>query len=156
MADGYTIEITGIDEIISKFQQGDQVADKLLTNAMSQAVDLVGKDAGIYPPETASNQPPPPYYIRGQGTQYATFNMGESKDLRNQWEKTVEKVDEGVIGTVENKVSYAPWVHGIQSQAWFHTRNNWRKVDQIATDTESRIVEYFEIAAQQWANFMRS
>lgn len=151
----YTIEVDGFDEILSRFAAGDRLADGVLTGAMAQAVELVGNDAAIPAPESDSNQPPPPYYIRGIGTQYEGGNRGESQDIRNKWEKTIEKQDDGIIGTVENKVSYAPWVHSMTRQIPIHTSREWRKVDKIAQDTQKRVFEFFEQAARNWAAYMR-
>jgi hypothetical protein len=156
MADGFTLEITGIDELITKYSQADPMAEQILTGAMGLAVDLVQTDAEIYAPESEANQPPPPFYQRGTGTIYADGSTrGESQQMGSHWEKLITLEDNGVIGTVSNPVTYSPWLHSIIRQTPVHAARGWRKVDKIAQDTEERVVQIFNNAAATLAAFLR-
>ena len=151
----FTIEVQGIDELLDKYQQGDGVAFLLLAHAMNDSLDLAENNAQAYPPESEANSPPPPYYKRGIGTQYASFNLGESERLGWSWRKKVTAMAQGLIGELSNMASYAPWVHGEKSQAWFHI-GRWRTVAQIAVDIDFRIQVIFRDAAQKLASFLNT
>jgi hypothetical protein len=75
--------------------------------------------------------------------------------MNTKWRKKVELTDDGVIGTDENTATYSPWLHSMARQTPIHASREWRKVDKIALDTKDRVVEFFRIAAQQWASSMR-
>lgn len=152
-----TIEITGADEILSKFIAGDAIATQLLSDAMGYAVDYVAQDAATYPAETEANQPPPPYYIRGTGTQLANRNLQDSRQLGQNWQKEVSLENEGIVGTVsvdESVVPYAPYVHGQTRQAGVLAGIGWRKVTQIRDDVNDRVQEYFQVATQLLVAFL--
>jgi hypothetical protein len=156
MADGFTIDITGIDEQIEKYSQADPMAEQLLTGAMGQAVDLVQTDAAIYAPESDANQPPPPFYQRGTGTIYADGSTrGESQQMGSRWERTITLEDDGVIGTVSNPVTYSPWLHSMSRQTPVHAARDWRRVDRIARDTEERVFQFFKNSAATLSAFLR-
>lgn len=154
-----SITIEGVDELVSKFINGDKVAEQLLVTAMGQAVDFGVLNASTYPPESDANQPPPPYYRRGTGTQYATFNRMESQQLDKHWDGKVELEDNGVTGIISNPVSYAPFVHGTATdptiQQWYHTLHGWRTLHKIAEDIEPRVKQIFSIFAKQFSSYLR-
>lgn len=155
---GAEIEVTGISELVDKYVAGDLLAEGLLIEGMERAVNYVGKNAALFPaPETDANQPPPPYYIRGVGTQYANSNRGESQHLGDEgtWDKEITKENDGLIGTVTPTATYAPYVHGINSQRKFHADTGWRKVTQIAEDVTPHIVDIFSEATVKLIKFLK-
>lgn len=151
------ISIEGIDELQAKFIAGDAIATQLLSDAMGFAVDYVAQDAATYPAETDANQPPPPYYIRGVGTQLANRNLQDSRQLGQNWQKEITLNNDGVVGTVsvdEGTVPYAPYVHGQTLQAGVLAGIGWRKVTQIRDDVNDRVQEYFQVATQLLVAFL--
>ena len=144
------INISGDKELLAKLRAADKIIRaRVLTEGMSDATRYVAKNAAEYPAETEANAPPPPYYIRGTGTQYATSNRQESERLNLHWVPSVNvKVREGGIGTVrgvvENRTSYAPWVHSVVRQSWFHKMRGWRNIERIKQDVEQGVVKIFK------------
>lgn len=153
-----TFSVSGVEELLARYQQGDQVADTLLTTAMQGAVDFLATDAAIYPAESESNQPPPPYYIRGTGTQYASgANRGESKQLGQHWEKEVVKENAGIVGTVEIKeeiVPYAKYVLGFTMQTPALREKGWRTTYEILDENSEHIQEFFDVATDEFVQFL--
>lgn len=81
-----------------------------------------------YPPETEANSPPPPYWNRGAGLVNKNGSVyPKSKDLKGSWE--INETSNNII--IENKVTYAPWVHGTRTQAEFHGKRGWPKISDI-------------------------
>jgi len=155
MPAGFTVKIEGVEELVSRYKKGEIFSRQLLDVAMIQSVKHVAADATVYPPETKANRPPPPYYIRGVGTQYKTFNRGESRQLGERWKWKVENLKTQVKGTVWNMVfTYGPYVHGIINQTWFHKENKWRTVESIATDNLQQVYRYFHLARKTLADYL--
>lgn len=150
--------VTGIEELLQRYEQGDEVADALLTTAMQGAVDYLATDATIYAAESEANQPPPPYYIRGVGTQYASgANRGESKQLGQHWEREVVKEDKGIVGTVEIKeeiVPYAKYVLGFTMQTPSLREKGWRTTYEIMDENSEHIQEFFDVATDEFVQFL--
>ena len=156
MTSGFEWTVEGFDDVIAKFAEGDELATRLLSGAMTQSVALVGNNAAGYPPESSANAPPPPYYQRGVGTIYADGSTrGESQQMNTKWNREVAISDDEIVGTVENTATYAPFVHGMVRQIPIHQSRDWRKVDKIALDTRDGVLQFFQIAAGQWASMMR-
>jgi hypothetical protein len=149
-----TIEVTGIDELLARYQLSEQISTQLLVDAMGNALDYVAQDAATYPAETAANQPPPPYYIRGTGTQLAHRNLGESQQLGEHWAEEVSLENDGVIGTVSNAVTYAPYVQGRTMQAGPLATIGWRTVSKIKDDVSDKVTEYFQVASKLLVAFL--
>ena len=155
MADDSVIEITGVDELISHLENSKDLATVLLMEAMNRSVDYVATDAAIPAPESKANQPPPPYYQRQVGTIYADGSTrGESQDIRNKWEKQIAIQDDGVIGTVANSATYAPWVHHPQKQIPIHAVREWRTTTRITENVRGKVIEFFGFASDRLAKFM--
>src|SRR3990167_1236758 len=155
MPTGFTIEIKGVKELVSRYKKGERFSRQLLDVAMTQGVKHVSKDATIYPPETKANRPPPPYYIRGVGTQYKTYNRGESRQLGERWKWKGENLKTQVKGTVWNAVfTYGPYVHGIMRQIQIHKDRGWRNVEKIATDNLQHVQRYFDLAGKTLTDYL--
>ena len=138
------IKIEGADPLAKRLQQAsDLIRKTAMLGGMHDATKFVAKDAAVYPDETKANAPPPPYYIRGTGTQYQGYNRGESKQLGDHWDRTVSEKGDGVQGVVENKTAYAPWTHSVVRQRWFHKMRDWRNIERIKNDVEQGVVQIF-------------
>lgn len=150
----FTIEVQGVQELIDRYQAGDLVAFQEYAKAMNDSLDIVENNAQAYPPESEANAPPPPYYRRGIGTQYASGNRGESERLSSRWQKRISATALELVGILENTVTYAPFVHGIQRQAGFHAGRGWRTVAQIGREVTDRVQRRFDEAARNLARFL--
>lgn len=158
MKEFITIDVSkSAKKLVSNFEQGDLVAEQILVQSMQQAVDLTATNAAVYPPTTEANQPPTPYYIRGTGTQTSNGNRGESKQLDKQWEKLVEIEGNGVVGTVKNvNAPYAPWVHGMRGQQWYHADRGWRTVKKIASDVRQGVNNIFKAGTKRFTTYLKT
>ena len=81
------IVVEGLD----KLQRGMAQFPKEIARNISEAAHEAGKEIvetqGVqkYPPETAANKPPTPYYQRGFGTVTASGGRGRSEDYGKQF-----------------------------------------------------------------------
>jgi hypothetical protein len=92
-----------------------------------------------YPPATAANQPPTPYYIRGRGTQYASKNLNNSERLGTRWATETY----GQLGMkISNPVTYAQYVHGTE-QAAAMGRIGWRILFDVAKEKIGVLTEIY-------------
>jgi hypothetical protein len=96
-----------------------------------------------YPPATAANFPPTPYYVRGEGRQYASYNDKSSQRLDTQF--YVEQ--EGYTTTVGNRATYAQYVVG-EEQARHMKAIGWRKLYEVAVEKIDQITEVY----QKWVD----
>src|SRR3990167_7243581 len=144
------IKIEGADQLAKRLRTaGDLIRKTAMLDGMQDATKYVATNSAVYPGLTDANAPPPPYYIRGKGTQYEKYNRGESKQLGDHWERKVSEKGDGVQGTVENKTSYAPWVHGVVKQRWFHKITGWRNIERIRDDVEQGVVQIFRSGVEK-------
>jgi hypothetical protein len=88
-----------------------------------------------YPPATAANRPPTPYYIRGRGMQTKHGNTGSSERLGTRWTVYLEMYQV----KISNRTTYAKWVHGDDTQAKAMGRIGWKKLFETA---KSQVVKY--------------
>jgi hypothetical protein len=140
------ITVIGIEKIqaaLTKFPR--EISNYLGYAGNDAARDVVLGTVGLknYPPMTAANAPPTPYYIRGRGTQTASGNRGESERLGTQW--YVEKQGLGTV--IGNRASYAHWVHG-DDQASFMKPKGWRKLLDVAEEKREKITAIY----QKWTD----
>src|SRR3990167_1208613 len=100
------IKIEGADQLAKRLRTaGDLIRKTAMLDGMQDATKYVATNAAVYPGLTDANAPPPPYYIRGRGTQYEKYNRGESEQLKLRWDRMVSERGDGVQGVVENKAS---------------------------------------------------
>lgn len=154
MADKTSIEIQGDVQLIQKFDAGNFLSRFLIVKATQQSTSALAKEASHYPPTSEANSPPPPYYIRGTGTQYAKANRRESEQLGRHWTTDVHVLGDEVEGIVDNPTTYAPWVHGVNKQAGFHATRGWRNMEQIIEQTKLKILGFFEVSSKSLADFI--
>jgi len=139
-----SIDIQGDKELSAKLGRAEALIRKTaMLGGMHDATKYVATNAAVYPATTEANAPPPPYYIRGAGTQYASYNRRESEQLNLHWDRRVSERGGSVQGVVENLVSYAPWTHSVVRQSWFHRMRNWRNIERIKLDVEQGVVKIF-------------
>jgi|SRR3990167_2523688 len=144
------IKIEGADQLAKRLKTaGDLIRKTAMLGGMHDATKYVATNAAVYPPTSEANNPPPPYYIRGRGTQYEKYNRGESEQLNLHWDRRVSEKSNGVQGVVENKTSYAPWVHSVVKQTWFHKMRGWRDIERIKQDVEQGVVQIFRSGVEK-------
>ena len=136
------IEVTGIDKLIAGLNKFPQQIHKNMGAAGAEAskrVILVTPGLQKYPPPTAANQPPEPYYIRGRGTQTKSGNRGGSERLGTQFYTDAA----GMNTTIGNRASYADYVVG-EGQAHFMAPKGWRKLYEVAQEKTAQIVKVYQ------------
>jgi len=140
MANNITITVTGLDKLqaaLAKFP--NEIADTFKV-ASQEASEEILNTTGLreYPAATAANAPPVPYYVRGQGTQYASGNRGNSERLGTQF-----YVQAGSYSAeIGNRASYADYVVG-DKQAGAMKRIGWRQLYEVAVEKQSEIALIF-------------
>ena len=94
-----------------------------------EILDTVGLRS--YPPETASNRPPVPYYVRGVGMQYAWGNNQSSEQYGEKF--TVESNPMKYKTVIGNKAAYASRLAG-ENQSPKLAAKGWRKLYEVAVE----------------------
>lgn len=124
-----TISIEGDEEIIAKLKAFPGILSSNVEGAGKQAAKTILDTEGVrnYPPETEANRAPAPYYIRGQGTQYANGNQGNSERYGTKWNVEAS----GYKTTIGNTASYSKWLGG-EEQAQAMARIGWKKLIDVA------------------------
>lgn len=136
------IEVKGIDKLMKAFARFPREIARYMSQAGHESANRVilpTKGLQNYPPETAANKPPTPYYIRGRGMQYAKRNNFSSENLGKQWyaQRT------GADMRIGNRASYARWVHG-EEQAKAMGRIGWKKLFETAKEKLDDIRKVYE------------
>lgn len=144
MTDVIKIDVKDLDKLKRSLDQFPKEAAKYMWGAGQEAAKkIVLPTVGLkkYPPATGANLPPPPFYIRGQGTQTATRgNLGNSERLGTQF--TVERYrDTGTA--IGNRASYAPFVIG-EEQARAMAAIGWRKLPEVAEEKVGEITHVYD------------
>ncbi len=143
MADDFIkIEVQGIEKITAALEKFPKEISKYLQFAGTEAADLALKTEGLqrYPPATAANAPPEPYYIRGRGTMTKSGLRATSENLSKQWYVKASKSFSTEIG---NRASYARYVHG-EEQARAMARIGWRKLGDVISEKMGDIVKVYQ------------
>lgn len=142
MADRMSLRLEGVDELQRKL--GTLVTARVLRESLRSAGETIKTEASQYPPETAANRPPYPYYQRGLGTWTSRARVRKvSENLSKQWRV---KVSGAKSVTISNKASYAEFVHGVK-QALFHRQRGWKRLKPTA----KRLMPKIRLAlVKQW------
>ena len=137
-----SIKVTGLDQVRAALAQFPQQIGRYLSAAGTEAGNEIVDSPGLsqYPAATAANEPPTPYYVRGQGTQYANSNAGNSERLGTQF---YVNADDSYKTTIGNRASYAPYVVG-DEQARAMDAIGWRRLIDVAADKIETIRGIFQ------------
>ncbi len=137
------VELKGLDELNRAMKKFPRTVIKNMGEAGKESArDLILKEKGMgdnYPAITAANLPPTPYYKRGEGTQTATRNYGESKNLGKQWVVSAK----GHQTRRSNATLYARYVHG-EEQARAMARIGWKKLYDTAKKKIKQITKVYQ------------
>jgi hypothetical protein len=141
------IQVIGIEKIQAALTKFPREISKYLTQAGDEAAkSQVLNTTGLknYPPATAANAPPTPYYIRGRGTQTSQYhNTGTSERYGSQW--YVQREGMGTI--IGNRSSYGIFVGG-DRQPPHMAAKGWKKLVDVATEKLPQITKIY----QTWIN----
>ncbi|MHA2163810.1 MAG: hypothetical protein ACXABF_15445, partial [Candidatus Thorarchaeota archaeon] len=145
MPDELKIEIEGVDKLVKAFNKFPVEITKTMKQAGSESANMILAERGLrkYPPATAANRPPTPFYIRGRGTQLKNRNLHNSERLGTQWYILQKKF----VTTISNRASYAKWVHGEQ-QARFMASKGWKKLFETGKSKSGQIQKIYSA----WVN----
>lgn len=137
-----TVKITNADQVQRALEQAPQTMLAALNQAGREAAERIILDTeGLkrYPPASAANLPPTPYYVRGRGTQYATGNAYNSERLGTQF--YVRSANASTY--IGNRTSYAPFVIG-PAQSRVMARLGWRKLEDVAREKIDAVASVYQ------------
>lgn len=140
------VEVRGLDKLLPKMEK---IGDKLnvtLQNAALESERTILDTEGLrkYPPETAANREPYPFYERGRGTWTRPgYNTGKSERYGTKW--TTKRINYGAI--IGNSASYAKYLGG-EEQNRVMAAYGWRRLFDVAREKKDEIQKVF----QGWVN----
>ena len=140
------VEIKDLDKLMVAMKKFPRtVAKNLGAAGKESAEDVILPTEGLrnYPPETAANKPPTPYYIRGVGTQTQSSNYLNSERLGTKWNVTRR----GHETRISNPVSYARYLHG-EEQAGAMAEIGWVKL----WDTAKKKMKQISLRYNKWVD----
>lgn len=135
------VRVEGVEKIRQAINEFPSVVAENIRQAGSQASEEILNTTGLrsYPPETAANLPPTPYYIRGRGMQYKGYNDESSERYGTKW--TTQHTGYGTV--IGNSASYAPRLAGEQQDPKF-AKIGWRKLYDVAMQKMTRITQIYQ------------
>ncbi len=141
MAD-FKVEIEGAKELAQALRRYPLNSAKYLQAAGNEAGHEIIETQGLaqYPPATAANAPPVPYYIRGRGTEMAYGNLGNSERYGTQF--TIKA--DGYATIIGNSASYAPFLTDANRQAAAMAKIGWRKMIDVANEKREQITAIYK------------
>ena len=134
--------LESIDKLLLALKRFPQQVKRNLGAAGLEAVKrVIFPVQGLkrYPPATAANQPPTPYYIRGRGTQYKSRHTGSSVRYGTQWYSK----SQGYATEIGNRASYARWLAG-EEQARHMAPKGWRKLIDVVNEKMADITKVYQ------------
>jgi hypothetical protein len=144
------IQVKGADILarnLTKF--ADEIKTTMQAAAMEAGAEVIdSKGIGQYPPPTAANAPPTPYYIRGRGTQYKTYNKGNSERYGTKF--YIKREGYGAI--IGNSASYAKYLADEKEQASHMATIGWRKLIDVAREKLPKLKNIFDRWVQRLIN----
>lgn len=135
------IDVEGEEKLIAAIEKYPREVGRNLGAAGKEAANMILDIEGLrrYPPETESNMPPEPYYIRGRGMQYKSKNTMKSERLGTRW--YVRQKVGGYITQIGNSASYAKYVHGDQQSS--KLKAAWRRLSDVAQEQMGTITDIY-------------
>lgn len=136
------IKLNNADQVQRALQQAPKEMIGALDQAGREAADrVILSTEGLknYPPATAANLPPTPYYIRGRGTQYKKGNDQKSERLGTQF--YVRSANASTY--IGNRASYADYAVG-KKQSRVMARIGWRKLEDVAREKIDQVTRVYQ------------
>lgn len=138
-----SIKIKGLDQALKAIRKFPGELDRLNVDTGAEVSQFVLEDQGggkpFYPPQTAANRPPVPYYVRGVGTQTRTGNTNSSEQMDRQFYFNT-RPRKLYIG---NEASYAPSAIGDQ-QSRTMAGIGWKRLIDVARSKIGGIVAIWQ------------
>jgi len=141
------IDVKGADILAANLDKFSNEIKFTMEAAGQEAATEIMDTEGLkrYPPSTAANAPPTPYYIRGTGTQLKSRNLGNSEDYKNQF--YAKHTTAGTL--IGNRASYAKYLADEKEQATHMARIGWRKLIDVAMEKLGVITTIFN----KWVDY---
>lgn len=145
MPNNITIVVHGLDRVQAALNRFPNEITQMMRDASTEASEEILNTTGLhsYPDATAANAPPTPYYVRGQGTQYASYLKRTSQKLGTQF--YVQPTAYGA--EIGNRASYAEHVVG-EKQAGAMAGIGWRRMIDVAEEKLDEISAVY----QKWVD----
>jgi hypothetical protein len=136
-----SVKIDGLEQLQRGLAESPAELERTLMAAGNEVGRTLLDTEGLqrYPASTGANEPPTPYYVRGEGTQYATYNANNSERLGTQF--YTEASSYGV--EIGNRASYAEYVVG-ENQARAMEAIGWRRLIDVAKEKLEDIVRIYD------------
>jgi hypothetical protein len=137
----FLIEVVGLEKLQAKLDSFPRQIQKYMVSAGKESAKKVLNVIGLkrYPPAGAGNRPPLPYYVRGIGMQYGSYNSGSSEQYGKRWDVK----GEGYGVRVGNTASYAKYLAG-EKQAKAMAEIGWRKLLAVAKEKLPEIRKIYQ------------
>jgi hypothetical protein len=142
MAEVISIKIDGVKKLSENLEKyGKELYTAIEAAAKESGTEILDtRGLRKYPPETAANNPPYPYYERGFGTRVSpTESLQTSEVLGKQFYVSSRKT----TTTIGNRASYALLVVG-ERQRKNMARIGWRKLLDVAIDKIPEIEKIYQ------------
>lgn len=136
-----SIKVEGLKKLTTALKRFPVVIPKNMAAAGLEVANMILDTVGLrsYPPETAANRPPTPYYQRGLGTVYKSGVSATSENYGKKW--TIEA--ESFITKMKNTASYAQDLGG-ENQIWWASGYGWKKLFSTAKELTVEAVKIYE------------
>ena len=132
------IEIKGLGKLIKKINKLEKM--DAVKAALKNAATMLAGEMAEYPPETAANRPPTPFWIRGRGLQTASGNLYNSGNIANSWEKAKPTIrNKGFTVAIGSNVSYVRFVQSDDDQAMAMKKIGWQTDQQVLDDNKDEV-----------------
>jgi hypothetical protein len=147
-----SVEIKGMKELMKKIQSVE--GGKYVLPVLEAGGQTARDEAQLYPKPGMANSPDNParrWYERGYGQRWYKKNGSiggkqTSETLGKNWHVTPNK--SGMYVVVDNRASYAKYVHG-EEQAKFHGARGWKKLVETTKENSKQILENMKLAFEQ-------
>lgn len=120
-------------KVLNDLQDTNDLLREEVSRELVSIAGLFTSQITEYPPETAGNNPPPPYYSRGVGyiRRGNVINPVSEQFGDNVSFRRLVNSEKEVSVLVSLRPSYSKWLVGSTQQAWFHARNGWKTIRQV-------------------------
>ncbi|MEM5774738.1 MAG: hypothetical protein AAGU05_07010 [Anaerolineaceae bacterium] len=138
----FKFEIKGIDKLIANLKNMRREIILYMGAAGREAAEEILSQKGLrdYPASTPANQPPTPYYKRGQGMQYASKNDGRSERYGTKFYAKTNSY----VTRIGNSASYAKYLTDENQQAAHMAKIGWKKLIGVAVENKQKIKDIFQ------------
>jgi hypothetical protein len=151
MAGTVVYKVEGLDRIIAAL--GEIAGMTWAKGLIDAALANVQESVSVYPAASEANQPrgftsggDNRWYERGFGPRWARKDgsIGGAKTsqmLGRKWAHTVKQETGMIVGEIGNNASYAAYVHGQDTQQWYHLARGWRVIEPLLEQARDAVQE---------------